>query len=235
MNVYYDFHIHSCLSPCSDEDMTPNNIVNMSLLKGLNVIAVTDHNTMKNCPSVMSIAENTNLLVIPGMEIQTREDVHIIALFPSIRTCVEMEDILDDHRLMLPHKPEKFGQQLIMNSEDEIIGEYPVTLMASVDIGIDQLIEMVYDKGGVVFPAHINKPANSVLSNLGFIPKEWPIAAVEIFRANENADIVTTYAANYKVLKNSDAHYLHDISEAENSIEIPELTIEEIIKYLREF
>lgn len=234
MKVYYDFHIHSCLSPCSDDDMTPNNIVNMSLLKGLNVIAVTDHNTMKNCSSIMTLAEETDLLVIAGMEVQTREDVHVLALFPSLETCREMETILDDHRLMLPHKPIKFGHQLIMNTEDEVIGEYPITLMASIDIGIDYLIDKVYSMGGVVFPAHINKQANSVLSNLGFIPTEWPIAAVEIFRADENKDLVLTYSETYKVLRNSDAHYLHDISEAVNFIELPKISTEEIIKYLRE-
>lgn len=234
MKVYYDFHIHSCLSPCSDDDMTPNNIVNMSLLKGLNVIAVTDHNTMKNCSSIMTIAEETDLLVIPGMEVQTREDVHVVALFPTLESCKAMEEVLDEHRLMLPHKPVKFGPQLVMNTEDEVIGEYPITLMASIDIGIDQLIERIYNMGGVVFPAHINKQANSVLSNLGFIPKEWPIAAVEIFRPAENEALVASYSEKYKVLKNSDAHYLHDISEAINYIELAEVSTEEIIKYLRE-
>lgn len=234
MKYYYDFHIHSCLSPCGDEDMTPNNIVNMSLLKGLDVIALTDHNTMKNCPSILELAKASGLLVIPGMEIQTREDVHIVALFPNIETAASVEALLDEHRLMLPHKPEKFGQQLIMNAKDEIIEEYPITLLASIDIGVDQLICMVRDSGGVAFPAHINKQANSVLGNLGFIPEDWPIAALEIFRADENQDLVEKYVKQYKILRNSDAHYLQDISEAVNTIDIPALTVDEVIKYLRE-
>ncbi len=235
MKVYYDLHIHSCLSPCGDESMTPNNIVNMSLLKGLNVIAVTDHNTMKNCPSVLAIAKEAGLLAIPGIEIQTREDVHIVALFPTLSAAESLEHILDEHRLMLPNKPEKFGHQLILDTQDEIIEEYKITLMASVDIGIDQLIKKIVDLGGVVFPAHINKQANSVLANLGFMPKDWQIGAIEVFKAPENQAVVDAYKNQYKILKNSDAHYLHDISEAENYIDIPALTIEEVIKYLREF
>lgn len=233
MKVYYDFHIHSCLSPCSDEDMTPNNIVNMSLLKGLNVIALTDHNTMKNCPSVMKIAEGTGLLVIPGMEIQTREDVHVVALFKDIESAALMESILDEHRLMLPHRPDKFGQQIIMNDKDEAIEEYSITLMASIDLGIDQIIKTVVEMGGAVFPAHINKQANSVLANLGFIPKDWTISAVEVFRPDENIELVNQYKESFKILRNSDAHYLQDISEAENTLDIPSLSCEEIIKYLR--
>lgn len=233
MKVYYDFHIHSCLSPCSDEDMTPNNIVNMSLLKGLNVIALTDHNTMKNCLSVMKVAEGTGLLVIPGMEIQTREDVHVVALFKDIESAATMEKILDEHRLMLPHRPEKFGQQIVMNDKDEVVEEYSITLMASIDLGIDQIIETVFEMDGVVFPAHINKQANSVLANLGFIPKGWPIAAVEVFKASENIEVVNQYKEQFRILTNSDAHYLQDISEAENSVDIPSLSCEEIIKYLR--
>lgn len=234
MKYYYDFHIHSCLSPCGDEDMTPNNIVNMSLLKGLDVIALTDHNTMKNCPSILELAEASGLLVIPGMEIQTREDVHIVALFPNIEAAASVEALLDEHRLMLAHKPEKFGQQLIMNAKDEIIEEYPITLLASIDIGVDQLICMVSDRGGVVFPAHINKQANSVLGNLGFLPEDWPIGAVEIFKAEENKELAEQYAQQYKILNNSDAHYLQEISESVNSIDIPALTVDEVIKYLRE-
>jgi predicted metal-dependent phosphoesterase TrpH len=234
MKFYYDFHIHSCLSPCGDEDMTPNNIVNMSLIKGLNVIALTDHNTMKNCPSILEAAEESGLLVIPGMEIQTREDVHIVALFPNLEAASHVEALLDEHRLMLPHKPEKFGRQVIMNEKDEIIEEYPITLLASIDIGIDQLIRMVGDSGGVVFPAHINKQANSVLGNLGFIPEDWPIGAIEVFKADENMDLVAKYSGRFKILKNSDAHYLQDISEPVNTIDIPALTIDEVIKYLRE-
>jgi len=207
----------------------------MSLLKGLNVIAVTDHNTMKNCESVRAVAQNTDLLVIPGMEIQTREDVHIVALFPSLNAGAAVEKLLDEHRLMLPHRPEKFGHQSLMDNEDHLKGEYPITLLASIDLGIDEIIKEVMAQGGVVFPAHINKPGNSVLANLGFIPEDWPIAAVEIFKPDENQNLITKYKASYKVLRNSDAHYLMDISEAENSINLPALTIEEVLKYLGEF
>ncbi|MBN2897153.1 MAG: PHP domain-containing protein [Clostridia bacterium] len=233
MKVHYDFHIHSCLSPCGDDDMTPNNIVNMSLIKGLDVIAITDHNTMKNCPSAVAVGEEVGLLVIPGMEIQTREDVHVVVLFPSVAIAASFELQIDAHRLMLPHKPDKFGRQLIMSTEDEIIEEYPVTLLASVDIGVDQILDMAIACGGVAFPAHINKHANSVLDNLGFIPEGWPIGAVEIFQPDKNEALLQTYTDRYKILTNSDAHYLQDISEPVNVIEIPELTIDEIIKYLR--
>lgn len=235
MKVYYDLHLHSCLSPCGHEDMTPNNIVNMSIIKGLNVIALTDHNTMKNCPAAMKVGKEAGLLLIPGMEIQTKEDVHVVALFPSLALAEAMEKKLDAHRLLLPHCPEKFGDQLVLDEKDRVVDTYPYTLLASIDLGIDEIVRYVNDMGGVVFPAHINKQSNSVLANLGFMSPDWDIGAIEIFRASENQDLVEKYQETYHILCNSDAHYLQDISEPVHYLELQEGTIEEVIQYLREF
>jgi len=232
MKFYYDLHIHSCLSPCGDEDMTPNNIVNMSIIKELDVIAITDHNSIKNCRAAINAAKGTKLLVLAGMEIQTLEDVHLIVLFPDIDYAEKFDDAISEYRFNFPHKAEKFGDQMILDEKDQLIGYEKYTLMLSMGISIDKAIDMAIKYNGIAFPAHINRPSNSVIANLGFIPENWPIGAVEIFRQKENRSLVEEYSKKYKIVSNSDAHYLKDISEAENFMNLKLLSAEEVIKYL---
>ena len=232
MKFYYDLHIHSCLSPCGDEDMTPNNIVNMSIIKGLDLIAITDHNSIKNCRAAINAAKGKNLLVLPGMEIQTLEDVHLVVIFPSIEDAEKFDDAINGYKLKFPHKSEKFGYQVILDENDQIIAYEEYTLMLSMNISIDKAIDMSIGYNGIAFPAHINRPSNSVISNLGFIPENWSIGAVEIFRHKENNELIEKYSKKYKIIANSDAHYLKDISEAENFMDLELLSAKEVIKYL---
>ena len=131
MKLYYDFHIHSCLSPCGDEDNTPNNIVNMALLKGLNVIALADHNTGKNCPAVMAVGRKNGLVVLPAMELTTSEDIHILCLFERYEDLQKLEEHISSRRMKIANRPEVFGRQLIMNEKDEVIGEEEHLLIVS--------------------------------------------------------------------------------------------------------
>ena len=136
MRFYYDLHIHSCLSPCGDDDMTPYNIVNMAKLNGLDVIAITDHNSSRNAPAVLKAADEIGLVAIAGMGLTTREDVHILTLFPNVENALEFNDFVDSKRMRIENRTEIYGSQLIMNDRDEIIGEEKDLLITATDIGV---------------------------------------------------------------------------------------------------
>lgn len=210
MKLYYDLHIHSALSPCGDKDMTPNNIVNMSIIKGLDIIAVTDHNSCGNVRAVMEAAGD-NLLVVPGMEVETSEEVHMVCLFPTIESAEKMEKIIRDGSNFVKNRPEIFGNQYYMNAEDEVVGEEADLLVSASGLDIYQVVENVTNLDGVAIPAHIDRTSYSVLSNLGFIPPDLNVSAVEITAANR--EVMKEQYGDYFILTDSDAHYLGDISE----------------------
>lgn len=229
MKIYYDLHIHSALSPCGDNDMTPNNIVNMSILKGLDAIAITDHNACGNVRAAMKVAED-KIIVIPGMEIETAEEVHMVSLFPDIESAEEMERIIRKNSIPVENKVEIFGNQYYMNENDEIIGEEPNLLVTATGLDIYSVVNNVKDLGGVVYPAHIDRSSYSVLSNLGFIPPDLNFTTVEI-TAKNRAKMEPEYS-DYDIVTSSDAHYLWDISEKTYDLDISDKNIDEILSKL---
>ena len=120
---YYDLHVHSCLSPCGDDDMTPNNIAGMGVLNGLNIMALTDHNTCKNCPAFFEAAKKNGIIPIAGMELTTAEDIHVVCLFPELESAMAFDDFVQSHRMLVRNRTDIFGFQQIMNGNDEVIGE----------------------------------------------------------------------------------------------------------------
>lgn len=210
MKLFYDFHIHSCLSPCGDEDSTPNNIVNMALLKGLNAIALSDHNTGKNCPAAMAVGKKNGLVVLPAMELTTCEDIHILCLFEKYEDLQKLENHIQDTRLKIRNKPEVFGRQLIMNENDEVTGEEETLLIVSSGVSVDEAAALVKGFGGIPVPAHIDKQANGIVGILGTFDYGLGFDIVE---CTGDAGV------NLPKITDSDAHYLWDISEAEHFIE----------------
>lgn len=229
MKAYYDFHIHSALSPCADEDMTPNNIVNMARLKGLSMIAVTDHNSCGNLRAVMQVAAN-DPLVLPGIEIETAEEVHILGYFPSLEQAEAMEKVVKEHLPFIPNRPEIFGRQLYMDADDTVTGEEEGLLVTATTLGVADVFSMVQNLGGVAVPAHIDRGSYSILSNLGFLPPDLAIRTVEI-TAKNRARLEERYK-NLTILTSSDAHYLGDIAEMEQYIDISTKTTHEILDKL---
>lgn len=215
MKIFYDLHIHTALSPCADDDMTPNNVVNMAYIKGLNLIAITDHNTVKNCRACILAASELPIIVIPGMELQTKEDVHVLCYFGSVDDAEEFEKQLDEYRVKLPNKPNKFGNQIILNENDEVTGEYPYALIASLDLSLNSVIDLVESFNGVAVPAHLDRPSNSLLSNLGFMPTDIKLGAIEISKRIEKKIFLNRNRRleKYLLMQNSDAHDLVSISE----------------------
>ena len=229
MKLYYDFHIHSALSPCGDMDMTPNNIVNMSVLKELDAIAITDHNSCGNVRSAMKVA-GERILVIPGMEVETSEEVHMVCLFPVIEKAEAMEEIIREASNFPDNKPEIFGNQYYMDENDEITGEEEKLLVSATGLDIYNVVKYVNKLGGVTYPAHIDRTSYSVLSNLGFIPPDLKIDTVEI--TLKNRESMENEYKQYNVVTSSDAHYLWDISEKNYHLDIMNKNVDEILAKL---
>lgn len=214
--LYYDFHIHSALSPCGDVDMTPNNIVNMASLCGLDAIAVSDHNSVKNVKAVIEAGKRTGISVLPAMEVETEESVHILTLYPDINAAEEVAGIVYDALPDIKNRPEIFGEQLIMDSDDNITGIEEKLLISPCAISINKLFNIVKSVGGLFVPAHIDRHSYSILTTLGFMPQDLDIKMIEI---SKNTTDLPAYLESrpelkkYKVLRNSDAHYLDKISE----------------------
>ena len=173
MNTYhYDLHIHSCLSPCGDNDMTPNNLVQMALLSGCDVIALTDHNTCRNAPAAMEAGARNGLLVIPGMELCTAEEAHVVCLFETLEGALEFDHYIYENMPHVKNRPEIFGEQRLLDGEDAPVGEEENLLLVSSFVGVDQVVGLAAQYGGVAFPAHVDRDSFSVIASLGAIPAE---------------------------------------------------------------
>lgn len=225
--ISYDLHIHSCLSPCGDEDMTPNNIVGMASLLGLDAIAVTDHNAVGNLPAVMEAAARAGLLVVPGVEACTAEEVHMLCLFETLEGALGFGDEIYRFLPDIKNQPDIFGRQLILNDQDEPVGEEPRLLINALTLSIDRLLPLAEHYGGCAIPAHANKAANSIVANLGFLPPEYGFHCVELNPPDPN------FPFEGRRITDSDAHYLEHIHEAEHFITVNEKSARGIVDYLR--
>lgn len=228
MRIAVDLHIHSALSPCAQDDMTPNNIVNMALLKGLDAIAITDHNSCDNVCSAMKVA-GSRLVIIPGIEVQSREEVHLLCYFAELTTLFGFEAVVRYHLHGPANDPTRFGRQLILNERDEVIGEKNKLLISSVDLSIDEIVGEVRKRGGVVVPAHVDRPSYSIFSQLGFISPELGFKVLEI---SKNGAGIFPRDDKITYLSSSDAHCLEDILEREIFLFVDDLSAYSLLKSL---
>ena len=228
--LYYDLHIHSCLSPCGDDDMTPANIVGMAAVKGLNVIALTDHNSCRNCPAAMYHGEKYGVIVIPGMELTTQEEVHVTCLFPTLEDALAFDALVYEKLLPVPNREDIFGKQQIMDERDEVTGTVKNLLINATSISFDDVFSLAGSFHGIAYPAHVDKASTSLLSNLGFVPPGTTFSCAEFhdFKNLHRVRREHPYFENCNVICCSDAHYLQDIQEPEyqlyaESREIPDI------------
>ena len=214
--------------------MTPSNIVGMSVIKGLDVIAVTDHNSCKNCPAVLAAAEEYGILAIPGMEINTSEEVHAVCLFEELAAAMDFDAYVYERLIPFPNKEEIFGKQLIYNKEDEICGTVPNLLINASNISFEGLWELVQGFGGVMFPAHVDKTANSLIANLGFIPPDSKFTTAEVKDLTKLHKVKreNPYLEGCRIVSNSDAHYLEHIHEPELTLHVREKSVRGILEVL---
>ena len=230
MNFFADLHIHSCLSPCGDNDMTPGNILGMAVVKGLEIVAISDHNAARNLPAAEKIAAAYGLLLVPAIEITTSEEVHMLGYFPDVQTAVDFGAMLKTHLPPKKNKPSFFGEQLVMDEDDNVIDHEDALLIGATDLSLEECAAKVRAVGGVPVPAHINRGSNGLLVNLGMMPPSPTFTTVEVWR---HLPCPLEPMENKHVLHSSDAHYLEDIQEPEFSLRLPEKSVAALLDWMR--
>lgn len=212
--------------------MTPANIVGMAAVKELEAIAVTDHNSCKNCPAVMSMAEQYGILAIPGMELCTLEEVHVLCLFAKLSDAMDFDDYVTAKLIKVPNNEQIFGKQEIYNTMDQCVGKEPYLLINATEITFDQLDDIMKVFHGVYVPAHIDKNSNSLLSNLGFVPPDARFSCVEVKDTGHLQDLLqfNPYLNKCNIITNSDAHTLASINEPANFLQVRNRSIEGVLE-----
>jgi DNA polymerase III alpha subunit len=202
--------------------MTPANIAGMAAINGLNIVALCDHNTVKNCPAFFHACKANGIIPIAGMELTTAEDIHIICLFKSLDAAVGFGEQVDKNRNLIPNRTDIFGNQYIIDSDDNIAGTDENLLPNATNLTLEQGVCLCRSLGGVCYPAHVDRQANGIIATLGTFPDEPHFSCVE-FNCAEN---IEPYLQKYpnlrdkKIIVSSDAHYLWNINEADNSFEL---------------
>lgn len=212
---YYDLHIHSCLSPCGDNDMTPNNIAGMAALAGLQIVALTDHNTSKNCPAFFEAAKRQGIIPVAGMELTTAEDIHLLCLFPTLDEAMAFDAAVDARRVRIPNRVDIFGEQWILNGQDEVIGSEEFLLSNATTLTIEDGDALCRSMGGVCWPAHIDREANGVIAVLGAFPDEPAFRCAEFYDSAKQPEYLQNYPnlRDKLLITSSDAHYLWQIRD----------------------
>ena len=235
MKLYYDLHLHSCLSPCGDKDMSPYNLVNMAKIFGYDIIALTDHNSCLNCESAMKIGEKIGITVVPGMELCTSEEIHNVCLFPSLEKAMAFSDYIHSTLPPVMNREKIFGEQLIMDEGDGILGKEELLLTTASGVSISELNELVDKYDGVCYPAHIDRNSYSIISALGDFPPEVESRCFELTPNAKAEEYFEKYPATKGklIIRSSDAHYLENMREPEFMIDLPENSAQALIDYLK--
>lgn len=221
-----DLHIHTVLSPCGDLSMSPSNIVERVAAIGLELIAITDHNSTLHGSTVRKLAERKGIMVLYGAEVTTKEDVHCLCLFENDEQRVLIQDFIDQNRPEIKNNPDLFGHQLLVNEQEEIIEEIEPLLISGINASIDDVEKIVHQIGGLFIPAHIDRPKYSIMSQLGFIPKDLKYDALEISK-NTSMDAIFknySYIKDACFIKSSDAHTLNQIGTSKTFLSMDNLS-----------
>jgi len=217
-----DLHIHSCLSPCGEDDMTPFSIAGMAKLNGVEVAALTDHNACGNCGTFFHACETYGVVPVAGMELTTSEDVHLLCLFPLLEDALAFAKAVDRNRVRIRNRAEIFGRQLLIGPDDEATGEEKDLLINATTLSLEDAAALVKEYHGAAVPAHVDREGNGIVAVLGDLPETPAFAAVEY---RDGANIVR-YEKQYPRLRgkrkivSSDAHRLWEIAEPGYEIEL---------------
>ena len=231
--VKVDLHIHSVLSPCGDLLMTPLNIIKKAVKEDIKIIAITDHNSAQNIEIAVRLAKNHPLIIVPSMEVETNEEVHILCLFKQIKPLMKLEDFVYNNLPNKKNNEDIFGPQLITDINDDIIAREEKLLATATDIEIGELVEKVYNLGGIVIPSHVDKNFG-LIRNLGLIPPELSFFTLEIFKKTKINDFLNQFPLlkDYNLIKNSDSHYLDEI-KAQMEVSLKKVNISSLFQALK--
>jgi PHP family Zn ribbon phosphoesterase len=192
--------------------MLPPLIISEAKFRGIDLIAITDHNASANISAVQKAALGSGITVLPGMELQTKEEVHVICLFDSIEQIVQFQNIVDQKLPPIKNRPEYFGEQLVVDDKGDFVRKEERLLITSTDLSINEAFNLVDEIGGIFIPAHVNRKANGLLEILGFVPVDIPILALEISRHISPKDVKIFYPQinSFEIIQNGDVHRLSE-------------------------
>lgn len=230
-----DLHIHTVLSPCGDLDMCPKNIVRKAQQLGIDIIGITDHNSTLQCSVVGREAKKNGIFMLMGAEITTKEELHCLVFFEDSEKLQLFQQYIDSHLPYFSNDTARFGYQIVVDEQELITYEEERLLIVAIDQSVEQVEIKVHELGGLFIPAHVDKGKNSIISQLGFIPKGLDIDAVEISPNTTKTAILQKfgYLGNYTFIQNSDAHILEDIGKRTNLFELERPVFSEISLALR--
>lgn len=208
-----DLHLHSALSPCAEKEMTPPKIIHAAKAKGLKMIAITDHNTAENAGATIEAAQGSGIFVIPGMEVQTREEVHMICLFPDLSSCLSWQESVYQGLPRQDNRTEVFGCQQVLNRHGQVVRELRQMLLVSTNMTVETVAVQVANLGGICIPAHVDRPSYSLMATLGFVPPGLPVSTMELSKhtSADEAAFLLPALSGYSLISSSDAHCLTDL------------------------
>lgn len=208
-----ELHIHTVLSPCAGIEMIPPVIVEEALRRGINLIAITDHNASANVAAVVKAAEGTKLSVLPGIELETAEEIHLVCLFPDLVLLSQFQEIVDCNLPPLANNEEFFGVQLVVDATGEFIRKDERLLSTATRLSLEEAAAQVSKFGGKVIPAHVEREENGILARLGTVPPELPVQILEVSRFSSRQKVLKTNPelASYQFVQGGDVHYINDL------------------------
>jgi len=220
--VAADLHIHTCLSPCGDLDMTPTKIVRQALEKKLAMIAVTDHNSAENTSAVIAAARDTDLFVVPGIEVTTSEEAHIVALFDKVESALSMQALIYDSLQAGENDEDVFGIQVMANEFDEVEDINKRLLIGATTLSVAKVVEAIHNRQGLAIAAHIDRESYSLVGQLGFIPQDLDLDAIEISRHMTLSEARTSFGEYEKLpfITASDAHFPDEIGASSTRFQV---------------
>lgn len=224
-----DLHIHTCLSPCAGLEMSPKNIVKEAKKKGLQIIGICDHNSAENVPAVEKTAAREGIKVIGGMEVTSKEEVHILALFDTEDKLFSLQEIVYEN-LRGTNDEKLYGEQVIVNEVEEVIGFSKKLLIGSTDITISRLVNLIHELDGLAIAAHVDREGFGIIGQLGFIPDGLPLDALEIVEPSKRDSI--PQKDDFPFITSSDAHSLENIGKRYTTFLMKNVSIDEMRKCL---
>jgi len=226
-----DLQIHSCLSPCGSLDCSPARIVATAVKKKLDIIALTDHNTTENCPAFAKIIEATpNISGFYGVEVTSAEEVHLICLFGDVNIAVEFGKYIISHLPDGKNKPEFFGDQPVVDAEENIVRFEDAFLAGATDLSLNEIAMQTHSRGGIIIASHIDRTINSLFSQLGVWPDDIEIDGCDLSPRADEEKWRIFVSENIPFIRSSDAHFLEDIGKQSTELDIKEPTFEEFRK-----
>lgn len=227
-----DLHVHTCLSPCAEVKMSPLAIIKQAKACGVDILGICDHNSAENVAAALQVAREHGVHVLPGMEVTSSEEVHLLAWFDALEPVQQLQEIVYRH-LPGENEEETFGMQVIANADDEVLGFNQKLLIGATTLGVREIVEEIHSLGGLAVAAHIDRESFSLLGQLGFIPGDLPLDALEISPALSHEDAMCKYSFSLPLLQSSDAHKKEEIGSCCTRFLLERVSIEEIGKALR--